>query len=91
MKTKQTKEKIQQQINDIFSNNPSKIQIKKAKKLASSKNIKLTKYKKKYCNKCLTFFNYSNHQVRIKKQIKTIKCNSCNFISRYKLNISYYI
>ena len=85
MKTKLSKEEIQNSIKDIFSNNPSPKEIKKVKTLASSKNIKLTHYKKKFCKKCLTYFNSDNHKIRIKKPLKIIKCKSCGNISRYKL------
>ncbi len=84
MKTKLSKQEIQEKIKEIFSNNPSPKEIKKAKTLASSKNIKLTQYKKKFCKKCLTYFNSTNHETRIKKPLKIIKCKSCGNISRYK-------
>jgi|TARA_B100001971_G_scaffold165190_1_gene155745 RNase P subunit RPR2 len=88
MKTskKLSKEEIEQAIDEIFSSNPSDKQIKKAKILARSKNIKLKKYKQKFCKSCLTYFNSLNHQVRIKKPLKIIKCLTCNNISRYKIN-----
>ena len=82
---KPTKEEILQLVSKIFSNNPSPKDIKKAKNLAMSKNIKLTKYKKAFCKKCHTFFKASNHEIRIKKPLKIIRCNNCNYISRYKL------
>ena len=85
MKSKLSKQEIQNKIKEIFSNNPSPKQIKKAKTLASSKNIKLTNYKKKFCKKCLTFFHSKNHETRIKKPLKIIKCKSCDYISRYRL------
>lgn len=85
MKSKLSKQEIQNKIKEIFSNSPSPKQIKKAKTLASSKNLKLTNYKKKFCKKCLIYFNFKNHQVRIKKHLKIIKCKSCDYISRYKL------
>ena len=85
MKSKLSKTETQNQIKTIFSNNPSPKDIKKAKKLAAPKNIKLTKYKKNFCKKCLTYFNSDNHQVRIKKPLKIIKCNSCGNVSRYKI------
>lgn len=85
MKTKLSKQEIQEKIKEIFSNNPSPKDIKKAKTLASSKNIKLTSYKKKFCKKCLTYFNSTNHQVRIKNPNKIITCLNCDNISRYKM------
>jgi len=85
MKTKISREETQKQISNIFSNNPSPKEIKKAKTLASSKNIKLTHYKKKFCKECLTYFNSDNHQVRFKKPLMIIMCKNCNHSSRYKL------
>ena len=48
MKNKKlSKTQIQEEINKIFSKNPSPTEIKKAKRLAMSKNIKLGDLKKK--------------------------------------------
>jgi len=85
MKTKISKSEIQEQINQIFQSNPSPKQIKKAKQLAMSKNIKLGKLKKHFCKKCLTFFTPNNSEVRIKNPLKIVKCKICNHISRYNL------
>ena len=85
MKSKLSREETKKQISSIFSKNPSPKDIKKAKTLASSKNTKLTNYKKKFCKECLTYFNSTNSQIRIKKPLKIIKCRSCGNISRYKL------
>ncbi len=86
MNPKQTqKQEIKEQIKEIFSKNPSQKEIKKAKKLAMSKNIKLGLLKKKFCKKCFTFFTPNNSEVRIKKPIKIIKCKNCGYLSRHKL------
>lgn len=85
MRTKLSREETQNKIKEIFSNNPSPKDIRKAKTLASSKNIKLTQYRKKFCKKCLIYFNSDNHEIRIKKPLKIIRCKSCGNISRYKL------
>ncbi len=82
---KPLKQQIETQIKEIFSKNPTPKQIKKAKKLAMSKNIKLRELRKKFCKKCLTFFTPSNHEIKIKKPYKIIKCKNCNYVSRYKL------
>ena len=83
---KLSKQEVQQQIQKIFSlKTPTQEQIKKAKKLASSKNIKLGNLKRKFCKKCFTFFTTNNSKIRIKKPFKIIKCKHCNYISRYKL------
>jgi len=85
MKSKISRDETLNKIKEIFSNNPSSKDIKKAKTLASSKNIKLTNYKKKFCKKCLTYFNSTNHEIRIKKPLKIIRCKYCRNISRYRL------
>ena len=83
---KTLKQETKEQIQNIFSNNPSQSEIKKAKKLAMSKNISLKKLRKKFCKKCLTFFKPDNHTIKIKKPLKIIKCKTCNHVSRYKLS-----
>jgi RNase P subunit RPR2 len=80
-----SKQEIETKIKDIFSKNPSSNEIKKIKKLAMSKNLKLKQYRKLFCKKCLTFFNSNNSEIRIKNGFKRIKCENCDFISRYKI------
>ena len=80
-----SKLEIEEKIKNVFSRNPKPEDIKKLKKLIMSKNIKLTSYKILFCKKCLTFFNSKNSIVRIKNPFKTIKCNSCGNINRYKI------
>jgi len=82
---KNSKQLIQQKITALFASNPSPQEIKKIKKLAMSKNIQLTSYKKKFCKNCFTFFTSTNHQVRIKKPYKMIICNHCGYHSKYKI------
>jgi len=91
MKPMSSREQTEQEIKDFFSQkiSPTPNQIKKIKKLAMSKNIKLGPLRKKFCKKCFTFFTPNNSEIRIKKQnkipIKIIKCKTCNHVSRYKL------
>jgi len=84
-KEKLSKPETEQKIQEIFANNPSPKEIKKARTLAMSRNIKLGILKKKFCKKCCSFFNSKNSEIRIKKTLKTITCKECNHISRYKL------
>lgn len=83
-----SKEEAEQQIKKIFSKktSPTQKDIKNIKKLAKSKNIKLSFFRKKFCKKCLTFFTPNNSEIRIKKDFKIIKCKICNYVSRYKLS-----
>lgn len=82
---KLSKKEAQEKINEIFSGKPSPREIKKAKRIAMSKNIKLRNLRKKFCKKCCTFFDSKNSGIRIKKGMKIIKCKNCDYISRYKL------
>ncbi|MFA7707810.1 MAG: hypothetical protein WCX73_02565 [Candidatus Pacearchaeota archaeon] len=85
MKTNLSKQDIENKINETFSKNSSQEEIKKIKKLAMSKNIKLGSLKKRFCKKCYLLFNTKNSEIRIKKRFKTLKCKKCEYISRYKL------
>ena len=80
-----SKQEIQEHLDKVFSSNPSKEQIKKAKKLAMSKNIKLRGLRKNFCKKCYSFFDSKNSEIRIKKGFKTVRCKNCNHITRYRL------
>lgn len=76
---------VAEKIKEIFESKPTSEQIKKVKKLAMSKNIKLKDSRKKFCKKCNSFFNPNNSEIRIKKGFKIIRCKNCGFIDRYKL------
>ena len=85
MKSKQSRKETEEKIKEIFSGNPSAKEIKKVKKLAMSKNIKIGELRKKFCKKCYSLFNSKNSEIKIKKGFKIIKCKDCKNISRYKL------
>ncbi len=84
MKSDLSKQEIEKHIKNVFSRQSSKEEIRKAKKLAMSKNIKLKDLRKKFCKKCYSMFDSKNSKIRIKKGFKIIKCK-CGFISRYKI------
>jgi len=83
-----SKTDAEKQIKEFFEKikNKSPKEIKKIKKLAMSKKIPLKNIKKTFCKKC--FFPYNNPKIRIKKNIKSIVCKNCRYISRWKLNSS---
>lgn len=85
MKSNLTRQEIQEYIKDIFSKQSSAKEIKKAKKLAMSRNIKFGDLRKKFCKKCYSMFDSKNSQIRINKGFKTVKCKNCENISRFKL------
>ena len=82
---KSSKKKIEQDIKELFSKNPSTSDIKRIKKIAMSKSIKLKNLRKKFCRKCLTYFDKNNREVRIRKPMKIIKCKNCGYVTRYKM------
>lgn len=83
MKSNLSKKEIEEYIKNVFSKQSSKEEVRKAKKLAMARNIKLENLRKKFCKKCYSMFN-SKSEIRIKKGFKTIKCK-CRYISRYKV------
>ncbi|MFA5258548.1 MAG: hypothetical protein WC979_03680 [Candidatus Pacearchaeota archaeon] len=88
MKSNLTKQEVNEYIKNIFLKQSSAKEIKSAKKLAMSKNIKLGELRKKFCKKCHFMFNPENSEVRIREGFKIIKCKGCNSISRYKMKQS---
>lgn len=82
---KLSKQEIEQRIKEIFSKKSTPKDIKKAKQLAMSKNIKLASFKKMFCKKCLTIFISTNSKIRIKNKFKIVKCKNCGFLNRYKM------
>ena len=84
MKSHLSKQEINEYIKNVFSKQSSKEEIKKAKKLAMARNIKLGDLRKKFCKKCYSMFNSKNSEIRIKKGFKTIKCK-CGYVGRYKI------
>jgi RNase P subunit RPR2 len=76
---------IKKQIEDFFKNIKKKTpkEIKKIKRLAMSKNIPLKEKRKLFCKKCLSV--YKKPKIRIKNRIKSVICENCDYISRWKI------
>lgn len=85
MNKKISKTEVLNQINEFFQNIKEKIpkEIKKIKKLAMNHNIHLKEKRKLFCKKC--FFPYKNSKIRIKNKIKSISCENCKNIARWKI------
>ena len=81
---KETEEKIKGFFQNIKNKTPD--EIKKATKQAMSHNIKLKQLKKTFCRKC--FMPYKNPNIRIKRGIKSVKCEKCGYVSRWKIKLS---
>ncbi|VVB78721.1 Uncharacterised protein [uncultured archaeon] len=84
MKSELSKSETEKYIKEIFSKKSSEKEIRYAKKLAMSKNIKLGNLRKKFCKKCYLPFNSDNSKIRLKKGFKIVECK-CGHKSRYKL------
>ena len=85
MKLKLSKKEIEEKIKKIFSDKSTPEEIKKIKRLAMSKNIKLHDFRKKFCKKCYSLFDSANSTTRIKNSKKIIRCKNCGYISRFNL------
>ena len=85
MKTKLSKKEIEQKAEKFFKEIKSKTpkEIRKMKRLAMSKNIKLGNKKDLFCKKCL--HPHISPKTRIKNKVRTIQCEKCDYISRKKL------
>ncbi len=85
MKNKISKSEVQKEIKNFFENIKDKTpkDIKKIKRLAMSKNIPLKEKRKLFCKKCYAV--YRNPKIRIKNKIKSVECEKCGNISRWKL------
>jgi RNase P subunit RPR2 len=84
-----SREEAKEKINDFFKETKNKTtkENKKIKKLAMSHNIPLRELRKKFCKKCYTPYS-GKEKVRIKNGIKTIECNNCKKINRWKIKLS---
>ncbi len=85
MKEKLSKTEAKKEIEEFFENikNKSSKEIKKIKKLAMKHNIKLGNLRKKICRKC--YSPYKNSKTRIKNKTKSVVCENCGYISRWKM------
>lgn len=84
-----SKTEAEKKINEFFDEVKDKPprEIKKIKKLAMSQNIPLKERRKLFCKYCLTPFS-GKEKIRVKDKIKSIICNNCKKISRWKINFS---
>jgi RNase P subunit RPR2 len=80
----ESKKQIQEFFQNIKLKSPS--EVKKIKRLAMQNNIPLKDLRKKFCKKC--FSPYRNPKTRIKDKVKSLTCENCNYISRWKINSS---
>ena len=79
------KAEAEKKIDDFFMKIKTKSpkEIGKIKKLAMSHNFSLGDKRKAFCKKC--FNPYKNPKVRIKNKLKSLTCEKCGYVSRWKI------
>jgi RNase P subunit RPR2 len=82
---KLSKNEVKKSIEEFFRGieNKSPQEIKQVKKLAMRHNIKLKEKRKKFCKKC--FFPYRKPNIRVKKDVISVTCENCEYITRWKI------
>jgi len=74
------KDKILREIAELFENNPSKEQIKNARKKAMRVNLKLPiEIRRKFCHHCNSLLK---GRIRLRKSKKVIQCSECGKYTR---------
>jgi len=88
MSKKISKTEVKKQIEKFFLNIKGKTpkEVKKIKKLAMSFNLPLKEKRRTFCKKCLS--PYKAKKIRIRNKIKSIVCEDCGYVSRWKIKIS---
>jgi RNase P subunit RPR2 len=73
-------DKILREINELFKNNPSKEEIKEARKKAMRVNLKLPlEIRRKFCHHCNSLLR---GRIRLKNGKKIIQCSECGKYTR---------
>jgi len=79
------KSQAKEEIEYFFKNIESKTlkEIKRMKRISMAHKILLKEKRKLFCKHCLN--PYKNPKIRIKNNIKIVKCENCYKISRWKI------
>jgi len=77
-----SKTEVRNKIEEFFKEKHSKEEVRKIRKLAMSHQIKLGEKRKLFCRKC---FSMKLKVVGIKNNIKTVRCEDCGNIMRWKI------
>jgi RNase P subunit RPR2 len=85
MNIKISKSAASKKIDEFFKHIKDKDsrEIKKIKRLAMAKKVPLKDKRKLFCKKCLN--PYKNPKVRVKNKVKSVVCENCKSVSRWKL------
>ncbi len=83
MKLKKSKKDVETEIEDFFKKeNLDSKYVRKIKRLAMKYHIRLKKYRKRFCKKCLK--DLKTGKVRITKYYKTVDC-VCGVKNKWKI------
>jgi len=85
MKEEISKSEAENKINEFFLDiiNKTPKEIDKIKKLAMTKKTKLKEKRKFFCKYCS--FPYKNSKIKIKNKMKSVTCQNCGKINRWKI------
>ncbi len=85
MKKDISKSQAEKKIENFFSDAKSKSskEVRKIKRFAMAYNIPLREKRKLFCKKCLS--PYKNSKIRIKNKIKSVECENCGTMGRWKM------
>ncbi len=79
-----SKQEAKNKIDEFFSKSEfSPEEAKKMKRLAMKYRLSLKEHRKKFCKKC---FSQLKGKTRVSKTHKSIECEKCKTIKRFKLN-----
>ena len=86
MVKKVSKKEALKEIREFFEDikNKSPKEVKKIKRLVMSYNIPLKEKRKLFCKKC--FSVYKNPKIRINNKRKSVTCEKCGKVSRWRIN-----
>jgi len=85
MKKTLSKSEAKKQVEEFFLDikNKTPKEIKKMKRFAMAYNIPLKEKRKLFCKKCLG--PYKTPKIRIRRGIKSVECENCGGVGRWKL------
>lgn len=88
MNIKLSRKEVEKEISEFFEEieKRSPREVKKIKRLAMNKKIPLKEKRKLFCKYC--FSHYGDSKTKVKRGIKSVECENCGKISRWRINSS---
>lgn len=81
-----SKKEIEERVKKFFSNDGEidSEDVRKIRRLAMSRKIRLGEYRKRFCSKCYSDLD-KNGKVRISRGYKVVECLKCGNVRKWKL------